>query len=261
MRSIQHHFLSVALQSARARQIDFQTRLSYFDYQDVPSQSHSGEALLVTEYGYGVIAAVCGIALLVCAASWMLLDVSWLKYAITAIAVVALAFTLSFFRDPERTTPAGDDLVISPADGEVVLIKPVQEDEYLKKEGVQVSIFMSPFNVHVNRWPISGTVEYFRHIPGEYLVAYEEKSSVRNERTHIGVRGAKITVLFKQIAGYVARRIVADVKEGDCAVAGNRFGMIKFGSRVDVIVPANAEVRVALGDRTVAGETVLAVVH
>ncbi len=183
---------------------------------------------MVTEYGYGVIAVVCGIALVVCAASWIFLDVSWLKYAITAIAVVALVFTLSFFRDPERTTPAGDDLVISPADGEVVLIKPVQEDEYLKKEGMQVSIFMSPFNVHVNRWPISGTVEYFRHFPGEYLVAYEEKSSVRNERTHIGVRGARTSVLFKQIAGYVARRIVADVKEGDRAVAGKRFGMIKI---------------------------------
>jgi phosphatidylserine decarboxylase len=216
---------------------------------------------LVTEYGYGVIAAVFGIALVVSAASWILLDANWLKIAITAVAAAMLVFTVSFFRDPERTTPSGDDIVISPADGEVVLIKPVREDEYLKQEGTQISIFMSPFNVHVNRWPISGTVEYFRHFPGEYLVAYEEKSSVRNERTHIGVRGARTSVLFKQIAGFVARRIVADVSEGDHAVAGKRFGMIRFGSRVDVIVPANAAVRVAHGDRTVAGETVLAVVH
>ncbi|RPH37036.1 phosphatidylserine decarboxylase family protein [bacterium] len=216
---------------------------------------------MVTEYGYGVIAAVCGIALVVGAASWFFLDVNWIRFAISAVAALAVIFTISFFRDPERTTPPGDNLVISPADGEVVLIKPVDEDEYLKKKGTQISIFMSPFNVHVNRWPISGTVEYFRHFPGEYLVAYEEKSSVRNERTHIGVRGARTSVLFKQIAGYVARRIVADVKEGDCAVAGTRFGMIKFGSRVDVIVPASAEIRVALGDRTVAGETVLAIVQ
>ena len=216
---------------------------------------------MVTEYGYGVIATVFGIALVVSAASWILLDANWLKIAITAIAAAMLVFTVSFFRDPERTTPSGDDIVISPADGEVVLIKPVREDEYLKQEGTQISIFMSPFNVHVNRWPISGTVEYFRHFPGEYLVAYEEKSSVRNERTHIGVRGARTSVLFKQIAGFVARRIVADVSEGDHAVAGKRFGMIRFGSRVDVIVPANAAVRVAHGDRTVAGETVLAVVH
>ena len=216
---------------------------------------------MVTEYGYGVIATVFGIALVVSAASWILLDANWLKIAITAIAAAMLVFTVSFFRDPERTTPSGDDIVISPADGEVVLIKPVREDEYLKQEGTQISIFMSPFNVHVNRWPISGIVEYFRHFPGEYLVAYEEKSSVRNERTHIGVRGARTSVLFKQIAGFVARRIVADVSEGDHAVAGKRFGMIRFGSRVDVIVPANAAVRVAHGDRTVAGETVLAVVH
>jgi phosphatidylserine decarboxylase len=191
----------------------------------------------------------------------MFLDANWLKITLTVVAALMVIFTLSFFRDPERTTPPGDNLVISPADGEVVLIKPVQEDEYLRKAGSQISIFMSPFNVHVNRWPISGVVEYFKHIPGEYLVAYEEKSSVRNERTHIGVRGARTSVLFKQIAGYVARRIVADVREGDSAVAGKRFGMIKFGSRVDVIIPANAEVRVALGDRTVAGETVLAVVQ
>jgi phosphatidylserine decarboxylase len=216
---------------------------------------------LFTEYGYGVIAVVLGIALIVVVASWIFIDAHWLKIAITALLVILVAFTLFFFRDPERTTPAGDDLVIAPADGEVVLIKPVQEDEYLKQEGTQISIFMSPLNVHVNRWPISGTVEYFRHFPGEYLVAYEEKSSVRNERTHIGVRGARTSILFKQIAGFVARRIVADVREGDRAVAGKRFGMIRFGSRLDVIVPENAAVRVALGDRTVAGETVLAVVQ
>jgi phosphatidylserine decarboxylase len=214
---------------------------------------------LVTEYGYGVIAVVLGTALIVCAASWVFLDANWINYTITGVAALAVIFTLSFFRDPERTTPPGDELVIAPADGEVVLIKPVREDEFLKQEGTQISIFMSPFNVHVNRWPISGTVEYFRHFPGEYLVAYEEKSSVRNERTHIGVRSARTSVLFKQIAGYVARRIVADIKEGDSAVAGKRFGMIKFGSRVDVILPAGAQLRVALGDRTVAGETVLAV--
>jgi phosphatidylserine decarboxylase len=216
---------------------------------------------LVTEYGYSVIAVVLAIALIVCAVSWVFLDANWLKYAITGIVALVVIFTFSFFRDPERTTPQGDDLVISPADGEVVLVKPVNEDEYLKQEGTQISIFMSPFNVHVNRWPINGTVEYFKHFPGEYLVAYDEKSSVRNERTHIGVRGAKTRILFKQIAGFVARRIVADIKEGDRAMAGKRFGMIRFGSRVDVIIPAGVQVRVAPGDRTVAGETVLAVVQ
>lgn len=216
---------------------------------------------MVTEYGYGVVATVGALAVIIAVLAWFFIDGSLLKYPIIAAALLVLLFTLWFFRDPERTTPQGDDLVISPADGEVVLIKPVREDEYLKNEGTQISIFMSPLNVHVNRWPISGTVEYFKHFPGEYLVAWEEKSSVRNERTHIGVRGDRTSVLFKQIAGYVARRIVANVKEGDCAVAGKRFGMIRYGSRVDVIIPGNIEVRVALGDRTVAGETVLAVVH
>ena len=174
--------------------------------------------------------------------------------------VLLLAFTLWFFRDPERRSPSDEGLILSPADGVVVLVGPVTESEYLHCEAVQVSIFMSPLDVHVNRYPISGTVGYFRHIPGEYLVAYEEKSSLRNERTHIGLENSRVRVLFKQIAGFVARRIVAEVREGDRAVAGERFGMIKFGSRVDVIVPNGAELRVKVGEKTVAGETVLAVV-
>jgi phosphatidylserine decarboxylase len=119
---------------------------------------------------------------------------------------------------------------------------------------------MSPLDVHVNRFPISGTVRYFRHIPGEFLVAFEEKASSRNERTHIGIENGRTKVLFKQIAGFIARRIVAEVKEGDQAKAGERFGMIRFGSRVDVLIAGKATVNVHVGDKTVAGETVLAVV-
>jgi phosphatidylserine decarboxylase len=117
---------------------------------------------------------------------------------------------------------------------------------------------MSPLNVHVNRYPISGTVGYFRYYPGEFLVAFDDKASLRNERTHIGVENGAQRVLFKQIAGFVARRIVADLKVGDRVTAGERFGMIKFGSRVDVIMPRSVTVKVGMGDRTVAGETVLA---
>ncbi len=148
---------------------------------------------------------------------------------------------------------------MSPADGEVVAITPVREDEYLKADVIQVSIFMSPLNVHVNRFPVSGTVGFYRHVPGEYLMAFEEKSSSRNERTLIGIENGRCRVLFKQIAGFIARRIVAQVNVGDHAVAGQRFGMIKFGSRVDVLVPRGAGIRVKLGEKTVAGETVLAV--
>jgi phosphatidylserine decarboxylase len=118
---------------------------------------------------------------------------------------------------------------------------------------------MSPLNVHVNRFPVSGTVGFYRHVPGEYLMAFEEKSSSRNERTLIGIENGRCRLLFKQIAGFIARRIVAQVNVGDHAVAGERFGMIKFGSRVDVLVPGDAGIRVKLGEKTVAGETVLAV--
>jgi phosphatidylserine decarboxylase len=119
---------------------------------------------------------------------------------------------------------------------------------------------MSPLNVHVNRFPIDGTISYFKHIPGEFLVAFDDKSSTRNERTHIGVDNGKFKVFFKQIAGFVARRIVAPIAVGDKTIAGERFGMIKFGSRVDIFVPTRAEVKVKLGDIAVAGETVVAVV-
>jgi len=132
------------------------------------------------------------------------------------------------------------------------------EDEYLRSEAVQVSIFMSPLNVHVNRFPISGTVGLFKHIEGKYLVAFHEKSSEENERTVIGVERDGRKILFKQIAGAVARRIVAPVAQGQLAVRGERFGMIKFGSRVDVVVPRGSVIRVSLNDRVVAGETIIA---
>ncbi len=215
---------------------------------------------MFTRYGLDVLLAAVVIAVAVSTAALLFVEPEFLRIAISALALFALLFTLWFFRDPERTTPAGEHSVISPADGEVVVVRPVREDEFFKGDGIQISIFMSPLNVHVNRFPISGTVTYFQHYPGEYLVAYEDKSSLRNERTLIGVENGATKVLFKQIAGFVARRIVAEVKVGDRAVAGQRFGMIKFGSRVDVILPTHANVTVKIGEKTVAGETVLAVV-
>ncbi len=215
---------------------------------------------MFTRYGLDVLLAAVLIAIAISTAALLFLKWEPLRIIVVLFAVGALAFTFWFFRDPDRTTPQGDNLVISPADGEVVLIRPVHDDEFLKGEGIQVSIFMSPLNVHVNRFPISGTVTFFQHIPGEYIVAYEEKSSTRNERTLIGVENSRMKVLFKQIAGFVARRIVADLHVGDTAVVGRRFGMIKFGSRVDVLIPRGAEIKVRVGEKAVAGETVLAVV-
>jgi phosphatidylserine decarboxylase len=213
---------------------------------------------VITRYGYDVVGVVVAVCLVGFLASWYFLDDRVFRFSGMFLFTLVLAFSLYFFRDPDRTTPLAADLVISPADGEVLLVKDVAADEYLSGDAVQISIFMSPINVHVNRYPVSGTVEYFRHFPGEFLVAFDDKASLRNERTHIGIATPRGKVLFKQIAGFIARRIVAEVREGDAAVAGARFGMIKFGSRVDVILPRSVAVRVKAGDVTVAGETVLA---
>jgi phosphatidylserine decarboxylase len=214
---------------------------------------------LISRYGYDVVGTVLVLSALGTVLACLFVDVRIVRFGIIAVLVLLLLFTLYFFRDPDRTPPKGDNLVVAPADGEVLAIAPLREEEYLKRDAVQVSIFMSPLNVHVNRFPVSGTVGFYRYIPGEYLMAYEEKSSLRNERTLIGIENAHSRVLFKQIAGFIARRIVAQVKVGDRAVAGERFGMIKFGSRVDVIVPREAGINVKLGEKTVGGETVLAV--
>jgi len=229
------------------------------DSQFLPLPPLERRSPVITKYGYDTVAVVLLLVVAGSALSWHFFDIRVLKVGIPALLLLFLLFTLNFFRDPERTTPAGEGLVIAPADGEVVLVQEVREEEFIGGEAVQVSIFMSPLNVHVNRYPIDGTVAYFRHIPGEYLVAFDEKSSLRNERTHIGIAGGSRKVFFKQIAGFVARRIVAPVKVGDRAVAGERFGMIKFGSRVDVLLPKGTPIRVKVGDRTTAGETVLAV--
>ena len=203
------------------------------------------------------IAAIC---FAVVVGSYFFVEQPLLKYLIIAAAFCFFLFTLNFFRDPGRKTPQGNNLIISPADGTIVAIKDVIENDYLKTGAVQISIFMSPLNVHVNRIPVSGKVEYFRYVKGEYFAAFEEKASLKNEQTHIGINTGTFKVFFKQIAGFIARRIVCTAKIGDTVTAGNRFGMIKFGSRVDVFVPKNSDIKVSMNDKTVAGETVLAVV-
>ncbi len=213
---------------------------------------------MITKYGLSVVFwcfVICAVGI---AAPIVLTDSTVVRVAVSGVFLVFFGLVLNFFRDPDRTTPKGDGLVISPADGKIVVIKELFEGEYLAQDAVQVSIFMSPLNVHVNRYPVSGTLGYFKHIPGEYLVAFDDKSSERNERTHIGIDAGGMKVFFKQIAGTVARRIVADLRVGDPTVAGERFGMIRFGSRVDVLMPKHVAVRVKLGEHVRAGETVLA---
>ena len=216
---------------------------------------------VLTKYGLDVIWRVIFLIALLNGGVWFLTSAPVLRAIIGVVTGILLLFTLYFFRDPERTAPPGQNLALSPADGKVVLIKNVRENEYLQQDAIQISIFLSPLNVHVNRFPISGKIEYFKYVPGKYLVAFDDKASDANERTHIGIMHESTKVLFKQIAGFIARRIVADVQIGMEAVAGERFGMIKFGSRVDVLIPASSEVRVKLDDNVVAGETVVAVLR
>ncbi len=182
----------------------------------------------------------------------------WFSYFIYITVAIIWGIVIYFFRDPERVTPGGDSLIISPADGKVVLVKEIEEDIYLKSKATQISIFLSPLDVHVNRNPISGKLEYLKYHPGKYLMAWDENASIENERADFGVLHSSGTKLFfKQITGFLARRIVYHIKEGDDLVSGERFGMMKFGSRMDVIVPGNVEVSVKEGDRTWAGESII----
>ncbi|MCX6144687.1 MAG: phosphatidylserine decarboxylase family protein [Ignavibacteriales bacterium] len=213
---------------------------------------------MITKYGYDVFFTVSIVCLLAVVLSLVFVEPKILKYCIVAVSIVLLGLTVNFFRDPERTSPAGENLVLSPADGKIIAIRQLEEKEFLGSGATMISVFMSPLNVHVNRNPISGTVKHLRYVKGEYFAAYEDKASEKNEQMVIGIEGPHGRVLFKQIAGFVARRIVCTLKMDDTVKAGERFGMIKFGSRVDVFVTATALVRAKVGDETVAGETVLA---
>lgn len=182
------------------------------------------------------------------------------RWLIMVLAVAVPLFTMYFFRDPQRTPPADTtNLVLAPADGKVVVIQDVEEPLYLQGPAKQVSIFLSPLNVHVNRAPADGVIEFDEYVPGDYLVAWHEKASELNERSQLGLRhptGQKI--LFKQIAGAVARRIVYHISIGDRVTAGERFGIVKFGSRMDILVHPDTDILVGLGDKVTAGETLLA---
>jgi len=213
---------------------------------------------MITKYGYDVFFTVAFFCLAAIVLSLLFVEPKVLKYGILGLSSILLALTINFFRDPDRSTPSGEGLIIAPADGKIIAVRQVDEREYLGSKATLISIFMSPLNVHVNRNPITGTVGYLRYVKGEYFAAFEDKASEKNEQMLIGLENARGRVLFKQIAGFVARRIVCTLKMGEQVKAGERFGMIKFGSRVDLFVPAQADVRVKAGDQTVAGETVLA---
>ncbi|MCE2734217.1 MAG: phosphatidylserine decarboxylase family protein [Flammeovirgaceae bacterium] len=182
-----------------------------------------------------------------------------LRNIVTGIVLVFFLLVLQFFRNPSRDTVKNANHIIAPADGKVVVIEEAEEPEYFKGKRKQISIFMSPFNVHVNRMPAAGKICFFKYHPGKYLVAWHPKSSTENERTTVVVKTQSGTeVLFRQIAGALARRIKWYVKEGDVLDQGQEFGFIKFGSRVDIYLPLNAKVKVKIDEVTTGGETVIA---
>jgi phosphatidylserine decarboxylase len=167
-------------------------------------------------------------------------------------------FMAFFFRDPERKIPDGEGLFVSPADGKVILIKDIFEKDYLKSDTKEISIFMSPLNVHVNRAPCDGNVSIIKYSPGSFKAAYKDEASIKNENIVMVLDGKEGRVLVRQVAGFLARRAVCKAKVGDFLRRGERYGIIKFGSRLDVYLPKDVKITVKLGEKVKAGETVIA---
>jgi phosphatidylserine decarboxylase len=199
--------------------------------------------------------------------AWLLaLGALWMGVArhspgwyIVAVPLVVIAlWVVYFFRDPERTGARGEHLVVSPADGLVVMVADVEEPTFISGMATRISIFMNVFNVHVNRYPVNGVVRYLQYNKGLFLHAAHEKASLDNEQMSVGIESGSRRILVRQIAGLIARRIVNYAKAGDAAEQGARMGIIRFGSRVDVFIPTDSAVRINVGERTVAGTTVLA---
>lgn len=189
------------------------------------------------------------------------LDIPWIKWPVQLLAILILILVLQFFRNPKRIPKKSFDEVIAPVDGKVVAIEEVDEPEYFNDKRIQVSIFMSPTNVHVTRYPVSGEIKYSKYHPGKYLVAWHPKSSLENERTTVVIRTPKFgDILYRQIAGALARRIVNYAEEGQSVQQGEDAGFIKFGSRVDLFLPLKAAVAVKLNQTVIGAKTCIATV-
>lgn len=186
-------------------------------------------------------------------------DVQWLRWLLQITSIIVLVLILQFFRNPKRVVNPDFDKIIAPVDGKVVVIEEVEETEYFKGKRKQVSIFMSPINVHVTRYPASGTIKYSKYHPGKYLVAWHPKSSTDNERTTVVINTPKFgDILYRQIAGTLARRIVNYAEEGENIQQGEDAGFIKFGSRVDLFLPLDAAITVKLNQKVVGAKTCIA---
>ena len=210
-----------------------------------------------------ILVTLAVVALAVFAVNWFWPEQTIWHGAFYAFSLLTIILVVRFFRIPIwRKTPMVENAVISPADGLVAANEVVMEDEYFHSQRRQISIFMSIYDVHINVFPFDGEVTYYKYHPGKFLVAFNPKSSSDNEHNTIILKDTKgREILVRQIAGFVARRIVCDLQPGDKAVAGEEMGMIRFGSRVDVFLPLDAEVKVKIGDRTISKESVIALLR
>jgi phosphatidylserine decarboxylase len=220
--------------------------------------------LKLSNYGRDVVLKILFITIVLDIIAYFV-NILQIKLALLAVSILIFAFTLFFFRDPKRNIPNDitEDTVLSPADGRIVQIEDIENNEVnifsLNEPLKKISIFLSAFNVHVNRIPISGIIKYFKYIKGNYVLAFNKKASSLNERTEIGIENNNNKkLIFKQIAGFVARRIVCTLKEYDEVKSGKRFGMIKFGSRVDVLFKPGTKIKVKKGQKVTGGKTILA---
>lgn len=215
--------------------------------------------IVIDKDSIGTILQTDLVVLVVMIAVLLFVRCKYVSIPLAAILLVFAFFVVWFHRVPERTIPEGDDsTVTSVADGKVVIIEKVYEKEYLKKECVQVSVYMNFFDVHANFWPMSGEISYYKYHPGKYLLAFLPKASDENEHSSTAIRNSKGEVFFKQIAGTFARRIVCYSEEGATEERGKQCGIIKFGSRIDMFLPLDADIKVKVGDLTRACETVIA---
>lgn len=209
--------------------------------------------------GFKIIAITFAIVILSIILADQYINLPWLRIGISAVLIVFLFLILQFFRNPKRQTILNDDVVVSPVDGKVVVIEEVHEKEYFNDKRIQVSVFMSPLNVHVTRYPIGGKIVYSKYHPGKYLVAWHPKASEENERTSIVIKNNSFgKVLYRQIAGALAKRIVNYAIQEDSAVQGTDSGFIKFGSRVDVFLPLDAKINVSLNQKVKGGVSIIA---
>jgi phosphatidylserine decarboxylase len=201
-------------------------------------------------YPYIIIFAATTIVALLLGGKWMVM-----------VPFVITVFMVYFFRDPEREIPEGEGLFVSPADGKIILIKDVFEKEHLKAAVIEISIFMSPFNVHVNRAPCDGKIKNIQHNKGKFIAAYKDEASFKNENIEMTLETKYGDMLVRQVAGYVARRAVCRANTGDSLKRGERYGIIKFSSRLDVYLPKETAIKIKLGDRVKAGETIIGIVR